>query len=246
MPPRRLLLVALPVGMLLTFLGPGPMAAERVRGSGTVRAESRPAAGFDAVEVRGGMNLVLRQDGREGVEVRADDNILPLIETRVVRRADGATLEIGPKPDVSWTSRNAVQVTVDLATLTALTLQGSSDARCEALRTPTLTLQVRGSGTVHLRKLDTDDLGVKLSGSGDLEVDGRARQFAVAVAGSGNVGAAGLVADTVSVSMAGSGGANVNARRSLAVSIAGSGDVVYTGDATVQTSIAGSGTARRR
>lgn len=245
MPPRRLLLV-LPVAALLAFLGTGPMAAEPIRGSGTVRSQSRPAAGFDAIEVRGGLNVVLRQGVREAVDLRADDNILALIETRVVPRDGGATLEIGPAPDGSWTSRANVQVTVDLVTLKALTLKGSSDVSCDALKTPVLKLEVHGSGDVRLRQLDTDDLGVRLAGSGDIDVAGRARQFALSVAGSGDVNASRLVADTVSVSIAGSGDASVNARRSLAVSIAGSGDVTYTGDAAVQTSIAGSGTVSRR
>lgn len=245
MSPRRLFL-AWPVGLVLAFLGSGPMAAEQVRGSGTVRTESRPAAGFDTIVVRGGMDVVLHQGSREAVEVRADDNILALIETRVVRRDGGATLEIGSRPGVSWSSRAAVQVTVDLLTLRALTLQGSSDVTCDALKTPVLALEVHGSGDVRLRQLDTDDLGVKLAGSGDLDVAGRARQFALSIAGSGDVNAPGLVADTVSVSIAGSGDASVSARRSLAVSIAGSGDVTYTGEAAVQTSIAGSGTVTRR
>lgn len=245
MSPHRLFL-ALPVGLVLAFLGAGPVAAEQVRGSGTVRTESRPASGFDAVEVKGGMHVVLRQGSREAVEVRADDNILPLVRTLVVRRASGATLEIGPAPDTSWSSRSNVQVTVDLTTLKALTLEGSGDVTCDALKTPALAIRVQGSGQVRLRQLDADDLDAQLSGSGDLDVAGRTRGLALAIAGSGDVKAASLAADTVSVSIAGSGDASVQARRSLAVSIAGSGDVSYTGDATVRTSIAGSGTVTRR
>jgi len=43
------------------------------------------------------MKLVLRQGAREGFELRANDNVLPLIETQVVDRGGVPTLEIGTK-----------------------------------------------------------------------------------------------------------------------------------------------------
>ena len=103
-----------------------------------------------------------------------------------------------------------------------------------------------GAGDIRLNKLAVDDLGIKVTGSGDIRFNGRAGKLGIAIAGSGDVDTAGLEADDVSVSIAGSGDASVNARKTLAVSIAGSGDVVYSGDAVPKTSIAGSGTVRKK
>lgn len=245
MPARRTFAAVL-VALSLAFLGSGPMAAEKVRGSGQVQTEARAVGSFEAIRVTGDMKVQLRQAGREAVELRADDNLLPLIETRVVTRDGGPTLEIGPARHVDWSSRHEVQVTIDVVRLKSLRVDGSSDVRSEALKTPALALEVRGSGDLRLRQLDTDALQVSVAGSGDVEASGRARQLAISVAGSGDVNTRDLAAEAVSVRIAGSGDASVNARQSLAVSIAGSGDVTYTGDASLQTSIAGSGTVRRR
>lgn len=234
------------VGLSFAFIGSAPSAAEQVQGSGRLQTQVRPATGFDAIRVSGAMKLVLRQGTSERVEVRADDNVLPLIETRVVAGDGGAVLEIGPARHADWSSRRDVQVTVDLVRLKSLRVDGSSDVRCEELKTPALSLEVRGSGDLHFRQLETEDLRIRVAGSGDVEAQGRARQLTISVAGSGEVKARELVAETASVSIAGSGDASVNARQSLAVSIAGSGDVTYTGDAALQTSIAGTGTVKRR
>ena len=244
--PARRTIAAFFAALSLGFLGSGPMAAEKVRGSGQVRTEARPVSPFEAIRVTGGMKIVLRQAGREGVEVRADDNLLALIETRVVNGADGPTLEIGPVRNVDWSSRHDVEVTVDLVRLKALRVDGSSDVHCDALKTSALALEVRGSGDLRFLQLEAEELRVRVAGSGDVEARGRARRLAVSVAGSGDVNTRGLVAESVSVTIAGSGDASVNAQQTLAVSIAGSGDVTYTGDAALQSSIAGSGTVRRR
>src|SRR5260221_8311318 len=53
---------------------------ERVVGSGRVQSERRAVSAFQAIVLRGSMKLVLHQGAREGVELRADDNLLPLIE----------------------------------------------------------------------------------------------------------------------------------------------------------------------
>lgn len=245
MPARRTVAAVL-AALSLGFLGSGPIAAEKQHGSGPVRTEARAVPTFDAIRLTGDMKVLLRQSGREAVELRGDDKLLPLIETRVVTRDGAPTLEIGPARHVDGSGRHGVQVTVDLVRLKALRVDGSSDVRSEALKTPALALEVRGSGDLRLRQLDTDDLRVSVAGSGDVEAQGRARQLAISVAGSGDVNVRELAAEAVSVTIAGSGDASVNARQSLAVSIAGSGDVTYTGDAALQTSIAGTGTVRRR
>ncbi len=65
-----------------------------VSGSGKLQTEARNVTGFQAIATHGSVKLVLRQGAREGLELHADDNILPLIETRVVDRSGVPTLEI--------------------------------------------------------------------------------------------------------------------------------------------------------
>ena len=222
------------------------VGVEVVVGSGKVQTEARKVSGFSAIALQGSMKLVLRQGAREGVEVRADDNLLALIETRVVDRSGVPTLEIGAKSGSSYSTRREITVVVDLVTLQALSVTGSGDATSEGLKAAKLNLAITGSGDVRLRQLGVDELSIKISGSGDVDVAGRTAKLGVVINGSGDVRARDLDAQDVSISIAGSGNASVTARKSLAVSIAGSGDVVYAGDATVKSAIAGAGSVKKR
>ena len=225
-----------------SFFGSG----NRVAGSGKLASETRVVAGFQAIALRASMKLVLRQGTREGIELRADDNILPLIETTVVDRGGLPTLEIRTKKDASFSTGSPVVATIDLITLRALSISGSGDVVGEALKTPGLAVAISGSGDVKLKQLIADEVSAKVSGSGDIEFSGRAAKLGISISGSGDVKTRGLEADDVTVSVAGSGDADVTARKTLTVSIAGVGNVKYTGDATVKSSIAGHGNVSKQ
>ncbi|WP_280154047.1 head GIN domain-containing protein [Piscinibacter sp. XHJ-5] len=234
---RRLLLGVLCAGLLS-----GGAAAAGVTGSGKAASEARPVSAFDTIVLKGAMHLVLRQGSKEAVEVRGDDNLLPLVETTV----RGNTLEIATRRGASYSTRNELVVTVEVVRLKELALAGAGDAVGDRLKTGPLKLRIEGSGDLRLTELSADTLVIDVAGSGDVTVGGRAGKLDVSIAGSGDVTTRELQADDVNISIAGSGGARVNARKTLAVSIAGSGDVDYTGEAAVRTAIAGSGSVRKR
>jgi len=218
----------------------------RVVGSGKLQTETRNVTGFQGIALRSSMKLVLRQGTREGVELRADDNLLPLIETEVVDRNGVPTLELRMKRGTSFSTSSTIVATIDLITLRALSISGSGEVVGDALKTPALAIAISGSGNVKLKQLATEDLSAKVSGSGDLEFAGRTGKLGVSISGSGDVNSRALEADDVSVSVAGSGDANVTARKTLNISIAGNGSVTYAGDAAVKTSIAGHGNVRKQ
>ena len=221
-------------------------AAFAQTGSGKLQTETRAVTGFQAVESRAAVKLVLRQGTREGIELSADDNLLPLIETKVVDRGGVPTLEISPRRGTSFSTRLPLTATVDFVTLKAISISGGGTVTSDALKTPSLKLSISGSASVKLRQLIADEVSVDVSGRGDLDFSGHATKFGVSVSGSCDVNTRALEADEVSVSIAGSGDAQVVARKTLSVSIAGSGSVVYTGDPTVKSSIAGSGSVRKQ
>jgi Putative auto-transporter adhesin, head GIN domain len=216
-------------------------------GSGKAATETREASGFAAISLRGNMDLVVRQGAREGVQVTADDNLLPLLQTVVEGSGDQRTLVIQWPRGETVRTRAKTVVTVDVVKLTSVASSGSGDINVESLKTPALKLSISGSSDARLMKLDTDQLNVSISGSGDVSASGRAGKLGLSIAGSGNLRARELAADDVDISIAGSGNADVQAAKTLAVAIAGSGDVAYSGAATLTKSrIAGSGRVRQR
>ncbi len=215
-------------------------------GSGTPATEMRQVSDFQAILLEGSMDLVVRQGTREAVEVRADDNLLPLIATAVEEGAAGRTLRIGVKRGESIRSRTPIVVTVDLLRLTALASSGSGNVVVEALKTPRLALSISGSSDLRAKALSADELSLSIAGSGDVLLAGKTTGFKVSIAGSGSLRAHELAADEVRVSIAGSGDAQVNANKTLSVSIAGSGDVEYSGNPSVKRSVVGSGNVTRK
>ncbi len=251
--PRWLLLITPLVSALLatlvgTALALSPVAASAatVTGSGQTVTETRSVAEFQAIALSASMDLSVRQGASQSLQVQADDNLLPLLETVVENNSRGATLVVRWKSGQSIYHRSKVKLTVVMPKLTDLSVSGSGDALVQSFSTPSLQVAVTGSGDVRLPGLSTDDFGVRISGSGDVSADGKAVKLKVRIAGSGDVRFKDLVADDVAITIAGSGDAAVNAQKTLDVSIAGSGDVVYSGNATVKKSVAGSGSVKQR
>lgn len=218
--------------------------------AGTARAEiidePRAVAGFEAVSVRGGIDLVVRQSGREALQLRGDAEDLRLVETRVETGAHGRTLVIGPRKGESLSPRRPIRATLDVATLKAVSGSGSGDLQLGALATPALHLELAGSGDARLEGLATESLDIRIAGSSDVRASGRATRMEARIAGSGDLQSADLQSDEVALSIAGSGDAHVHAAKRLTVSIAGSGDVRYRGEPAVSTSIVGSGRVARQ
>lgn len=212
----------------------------------TLTTEPRAVGSFQAVSVRAPVDVVLRQTGREAVEVRAAGPVQPLIETRVVDGRHGRTLEIGLPKGASLPWGAKVAVTVDLASLRSLSVDGSGDVTASGLKSDQLDVAIAGAGDITLKDLQAGELALAIAGSGDIEAGGGATRLSIRISGSGDVDAAALAADEVSVRIAGSGDVEVRPAKTLDVAIAGSGDVVYRGDPTVVRSISGSGTITRR
>jgi carbon monoxide dehydrogenase subunit G len=246
------LLGALTLGQMFV---PGQAQAASAQGSGNSATELRTLDAFEAVALSGAMDLVVRQGAQQSVQVQADDNLLPLLETVVEPGRNGSTLKVRWKRESVFSgfrignyaqTRSKVLVTVVVPKLSALATAGSGDVRLETFNTPSLQLSMSGSGDARLDDLTTEDLGIRISGSGDVTGKGSASRVKVSIAGSGDVRLGEMRADDVSVSIAGSGDAAVFAHKALSVSIAGSGDVTYAGDAQVKSSVAGSGSVRRK
>ncbi len=221
-----------------------PASLNAVAGSGHIVDERRAVAAFTAVHMNGPVGVELRASGREGVTVRADDNIAPLIETRVTG-GDRPALEISVRPGTTFSASRTPVVVVEFRSLSELVMRGSGDMKADRIRTDDFALSMNGSGNARIETLEASRFAAVLAGSGDLVVAGHAEQQAIRISGSGDVDAQRLEGRDVQVAIAGSGDAVVNASASLEATIAGSGDIAYAGSPRVTQRIRGSGSVRR-
>lgn len=233
--------------MVVAAVATATVLLPAVSGAGTSStALVRPVEPFVAVALRAPFDLVLRQGTQEAVQVQAAESLQPLVETVVVDGIRGRTLEIRLRRDARLPPWATVVVTVDVASLRALTLSGAGDARGSGLRSERLDVSISGSGDLELSDLQADALVMRIAGSGDARLAGRATTFTASIAGSGDLDAETLQARDVSLRVTGSGDALLGSVETLDVAIAGSGDVSYRGDARLSQRIAGSGSVSRR
>jgi Putative auto-transporter adhesin, head GIN domain len=241
---RRSLLAATGAGLLL---GPGRAFAwgDAVKGSGVAATQRRDVGTFNAVSPGAPVSVVLRAAARESIEIVGDDNILPLIETRV--RGSGArrSLQIDLPARAQIDPRIPLIVTVDYVGLETIALGGSGHITGDAMKAVKLDASVGGSGSISLTRVSASELSIAIGGSGAFRSDGRTGKLALSIGGSGRCDAERLIADDVSVNLAGSGKARVHADRSLRASIVGSGDLSYSGAATPSVTSVGSGQVKR-
>jgi hypothetical protein len=230
-------------GVVLTALPRGAHAADAiVTAAGPATTEARNAGEFRGIAVSGGIELRVRQGPKAAIEVRAEANLLPYLETV----AEDGTLQVRWRKGSRLRVKDTPQVNVTAVELQSITATGSSDIAVAPLKTPKLAIKRAGTGTIAIETIQTDELSIAMAGSGDLKASGQATRLQLSMAGSGDIQCDALKADDVTVSISGSGDAAVHAAKSLAVKISGSGDVLYRGDAQVTSAISGSGSVRKR
>jgi len=215
----------------------GSGESDRVIGSDQLVHQGRVIADVRRIELRGPIGLVIKQGGVEQLTLHTDDNIVGLIETTV----NDGVLRIGVRPGASFRTRHAIGATVQLTSLSALTVVGPGEVTCDGLDAESLFVTASGSGEVHIDTLHSTAITVLLQGSGAVRLSGNSARQNFVIDGSGELDAAELVGRAVAVRVNGSGNAKIWATESLSVDIRGSGNVRYRGQPTLTSSLQGSG-----
>jgi hypothetical protein len=187
--------------LLVSTLLVGCESANSIAGSGATKSEKRDVPAFDAVVADGGFAIDITVGEATEVTVQADDNILPLIHTRV----EHGSLVISS--DRSYRSTHSINVTIKMPDLSGVTVNGSSDVKA--------------------RGVNTDSLKLAINGSGSIVMAGAAKRLDAAINGSGDLKLSDLGTEIGHIAIAGSGDATVDVSESLQAAISGSGSVRY-------------------
>ncbi len=227
------------------------------KGSGNVISETRVVNFFDEIEMRGAFDLRLTQADEFSLVIEAEDNILPLIDTRVnsqdrlVIDTDGC-IRTNERTVLFVSAPNIEEIRIDgSGDVTAVTtldfnslrvdINGSGDVDIDSLFTNFAEVNIDGSGDVMVDYIDAVTINVEVQGSGDIDFSGFSNDFNVDIEGSGNVDALNLVTEKCAIDISGSGDCEITATDELGIIIRGSGSVYYRGDPVITSSIAGSG-----
>ena len=173
-------------------------------GSGNVATEKRDLGGFRAVEVSGAFKVEIVWGKDFSVEVQADDNIVPLIDTHV----SSDTLYIELEKGVSTKNDMIVRVTA-----------------------PNIDrVESSGASKVNLSDIKTDSLSIQASGASKIVASGETAKLDIEISGASGVDAEQLRASNVSVDASGASKATVNATSELQADASGASKILYTGE----------------
>jgi Putative auto-transporter adhesin, head GIN domain len=174
-----------------------------VKGSGSMKTETRDVSGFTAIDVSGAFEVEIVAQKDFSVEVEADDNLLELIKTEI----DGDTLKI--KSEKSIKSSNPLRIRISAPNIESLDLSGASK--------------------VNIVNLNNDSLSLDSSGASKIKLEGTTKNFDVEMSGASKLDAENLKAENVSVDSSGASSAYVYVTNELKVDLSGATNVTYSG-----------------
>ncbi|MCC6286524.1 MAG: DUF2807 domain-containing protein [Chitinophagaceae bacterium] len=211
---------------------------ETVHGNGNETTESRNIGSFKRVQLMGSMNVEIKKGNERAVEVSAEENLLPYIETRL----DGDKLIVKFKDDVNIDADKDIVVRVTTPALTEASVMGSGDISGNGKfeSDDKIEINVLGSGNVKM-ELDGPAVEAKVTGSGDIDISGNTKDATYNTMGSGNIKAGDLKAENTEAKTMGSGDITAFASVKLNATITGSGNILYKGGGAVTSNVHGSG-----
>lgn len=207
-----------------------------IRGEGPMVKKELSVGQFDELSLSISANVFVTQGSTRKVTVEAQANMIDNLVTEV---KDGRwTIKF--KENVR--SMEGMRIYVTMPNISALGISGSGDIVAEnALRTDDLGLHISGSGNIKIPALTGGVIDSHISGSGSMMIGGQAQNLKIHISGSGDVNAIGLNTSGCEVHVSGSGDCNVDVRESLDVRISGSGDVRFKGQPRLVSKVSGSG-----
>ena len=213
-------------------------SAKKVKGSGNVVTEARQLPDFNRIHLKGSGKVFLTAGETSAVEIKTDDNILPIIKTEVSEAKLVISHEnYSPRPTI-------LHYFITVNDLKGVAVSGSADITSDdKFVSDTFSADISGSGDMRL-ELEVGRLESDISGSGAMRFSGKADALDASITGAGTIRALDMQARNVSLKITGSGNCEVNASETLNVKITGSGDVRYKGSPQISKKVTGSGNIR--
>lgn len=195
----------------------GGASSEAVKGDGKATDEHRGLTDtFTSVRASGIDHLdIVCGHRNDGVDLNADSNILPLLETKV----EDGVLQIQPKDGTAFSSITPIRVKLNMCVIKALKMSG----------------QVNGT----LKEVDANDLKVKLSGASTLVADGTAASLDLVGSGACHIDCRALAANHARITVSGANQTYVNPKEELEIDASGACQVYYVGSPAITKDLSG-------
>lgn len=214
---------------------------ESVSGNGDVVTDERDVPSFNGISVSAGIDVYITQGNKELVKVVTDENLLEVVKTEV---RDGV-LKIYTSKNVR--SAKSKKVYVEYQNLNKIKVSSAGDLTGEnTLNTDELEIRISSSGDLKLDVI-AQKINIDISSSGDANLTGKTDFLKANLSSAGDLNAFELEAKFGDVSVSSAGDAKVFITEEASFSSSSAGDIVYKGDPSIKhISTSSAGTIRKK
>jgi hypothetical protein len=212
-----------------------------IAGSGKIAEQNREVGDIRNVNLRGSGELEVIQGSQNSLKISAEDNLLPYITTET----SGDTLNIAVKPGIGFTTTRPVHFTLTVKELDSINVSGAASVQSKKIQADHLQMKLSGFGDIVLNGITAKSLTIGISGSGNVKLDGSADELDASISGAGSLNSANLKTNKVVINISGVGQAVVWAVTQLEPSISGIGRIAYYGNPQVIKQTSGIGTVQQ-
>lgn len=219
------------------FMGPS------VEGNGNVKEETRQTGEFSAVAVSRGLDVVLSQGEPAKVVVKADENLLDVIETRT----EGDRLIVTANENIRRASSKKVFVTsprfVEIKSSAGSRVAGetqikSKDLKLSALAGSSMNLDViaenveisASTGSNLKLKLQAENVDAGASAGSNIQLEGKTNRFTGKVSAGSNIKAEEFTAEVCSAKAGSGGNIWITVNTEISAKAGSGGNVFYFGN----------------
>lgn len=214
------------------------MMGERVKGSGTIKTESRNVDSFDEIDVSGNIDVYVTQGAAGPVRVETDDNLLELIEIET----RGDKLVIRPRNNYNLDPTDDIKVYVSTPEVNYFGASGACHIYSENKITGNEKVSIDLSGACGVTlELNAPAVDAQLSGACEVRLKGETKNLDIDGSGSTSAKCYELKTENTNIDLSGAGHAEVFASVKLDADVSGAGTVRYRGSPIVNQSVSGAG-----
>ncbi|MFM2265748.1 MAG: hypothetical protein RLZ77_1168 [Bacteroidota bacterium] len=191
---------------------------------------TRTTSAYEDIEISGSFDVKLISGQEGNLTIKGDENVLEYIITEV--KNGRLAVYFDKNKSIRYNYNSSIEITIPVEEIKQLDISGSGNFKNnDLIKTENLFLKINGSGNVTFNA-ETKNLKIAKSGSGNLDGKGTSNNIEINSAGSGNVNLSDLKSENAVVSLSGSGNIKVNCSINLNAQTIGSGNIRYSGNPT--------------
>jgi len=191
-----------------------------VKGSGKRVTQKRDVSSFTSIKTEGAFDVEVVCQKALGIEIEADDNIIPLISTEVSNNV------LRLKPTSNYSASDAPKIKISVPNIEAFTADGA--------------------GKIQISGVNNDKLQIALNGAPTLTASGTTKMIGIDTNGAAKIDTHNLRAAHAVVDSKGVSKVDLGVSSQLDVTVSGPSQVTYSGDPVVNKTVHGPGKVEKR